>query len=83
MLMPMKKDIHPAYHPNATIRCVCGKTYSVGSTKEKIETEICANCHPFFTGQEKLLDAAGRVEKFKAKRAHAASKASKTSKAKK
>ncbi|MBI2039058.1 MAG: 50S ribosomal protein L31 [Candidatus Niyogibacteria bacterium] len=69
----MKKDLHPVYYPHATIRCACGKTYTVGSTKEKIEVEICASCHPFFTGQEKLIDTAGRVEKFKAKRARAAS----------
>ena len=69
----MKKDVHPTYYPNATIQCACGKTYTIGSTKEKIEVEICANCHPFFTGKEKLLDAAGRVEKFKAKRARAES----------
>ena len=68
----MKKDIHPAYYPGAVIKCACGKTYKVGSAKEKIEVEICANCHPFYTGQEKLIDAAGRVEKFRAKREKAA-----------
>jgi large subunit ribosomal protein L31 len=77
MMMPMKKDIHPTYYTNATIRCACGKTYITGSTKEKIDVEICANCHPFFTGQEKLIDTAGRVEKFKAKRARAAAKGAK------
>lgn len=70
-MSPMKKDIHPTYHPSAMFQCACGKTYTIGSTKEKVETEICANCHPFFTGKEKLLDAAGRVEKFKTKRAKA------------
>jgi len=68
----MKKDIHPTYYPQATIKCACGKTYKVGSTKKEIEVEICANCHPFFTGQEKLIDTAGRVEKFRAKRERAA-----------
>jgi len=68
----MKKDIHPTYYPQAVIKCACGKTYKVGSTKEKIEVEICAACHPFFTGKEKLIDIAGRVEKFKAKRERAA-----------
>ncbi|OGZ29759.1 MAG: 50S ribosomal protein L31 [Candidatus Niyogibacteria bacterium RIFCSPLOWO2_01_FULL_45_48] len=67
----MKKDTHPAYYPQATIKCACGKTYKIGSAKEKIEVEICANCHPFFTGQEKLIDTAGRVEKFRAKRERA------------
>ncbi|MBI5787198.1 MAG: 50S ribosomal protein L31 [Candidatus Niyogibacteria bacterium] len=68
----MKKDIHPKYFENAVIKCACGKAYKVGSTKENIEVEICANCHPFYTGKEKLIDAAGRVEKFKAKREKAA-----------
>ncbi|MEK7643509.1 MAG: 50S ribosomal protein L31 [Patescibacteria group bacterium] len=61
----MKSDIHPQYFPNAEISCACGKTYSIGSTKERIEVEICALCHPFYTGKEKLIDTAGRVDKFK------------------
>ena len=81
MLRGMKKDIHPTYYPKATFQCACGKTYTVGSTKEKVETEICANCHPFFTGKGKLIDKAGRVEKFKAARTHASSIAPKTKKA--
>lgn len=68
----MKKDIHPKYYENAVIKCACGNVYKVGSVKEKIDVEICANCHPFFTGKEKLMDIAGRVEKFKAKRERAA-----------
>ena len=68
----MKKDIHPAYYSKATATCGCGAKYTVGSTKEKIEVEICSNCHPFFTGKEKLIDTAGRVEKFKARREKAA-----------
>lgn len=68
----MKKDVHPKYFENAVIKCACGKTYKVGSTKENIEVEICANCHPFYTGQEKMIDVAGRVEKFRAKREKAA-----------
>ena len=63
----MKKDIHPQYFASAKIKCACGAEYKVGSTKEKTEVEICANCHPFFTGKQKLIDIAGRVEKFKAK----------------
>lgn len=51
--------------------CACGRSFIVGSTKEKLEVEICSNCHPFYTGNEKILDAAGRVEKFKARRAAA------------
>lgn len=65
----MKKDIHPKYFPNATTTCACGATFSIGSTKETQNIEICSQCHPFYTGQEKTLDAAGRVEKFKARMA--------------
>ncbi len=65
----MKKDIHPKYFPNATVTCVCGNVMNIGGTKEKINVEICSNCHPFFTGNEKSLDAAGRVEKFKTRAA--------------
>ncbi len=61
----MKKDIHPTYFANATTTCACGAVHSIGSTKEKQEIEICSSCHPFYTGQEKSLDTAGRVEKFK------------------
>lgn len=60
----MKKDIHPTYY-KATVACACGNTFTVGSTKEKLEVEICSNCHPFYTGTAKVVDAAGRVEKFK------------------
>ncbi|MCK9497674.1 MAG: 50S ribosomal protein L31 [Candidatus Colwellbacteria bacterium] len=67
----MKSDIHPEYHKDAVITCVCGNTIKTGSTKEKMEVEICSKCHPFYTGTEKLIDTAGRVEKFKARRAQA------------
>jgi large subunit ribosomal protein L31 len=67
----MKKDVHPEYHKEAHIHCACGAKYSFGSTKQDIQLEICANCHPFFTGEEKLIDTAGRVEKFKTRRAKA------------
>jgi large subunit ribosomal protein L31 len=73
----MKAEIHPKYFPEATVTCACGRTFTVGSTKEKLEVEICSNCHPFYTGNEKILDAAGRVEKFKARRSKAAPKKSK------
>ena len=69
----MKKDIHPKYYPNATIHCNCGKIFKIGATKPEIHVEICSACHPFYTGQEKIVDAAGRVEKFK-KRVAAAKK---------
>lgn len=61
----MKADIHPTYYTNAKVTCACGNVFTVGSTKEEIHVEICSNCHPFFTGQEKIVDTAGRVEKFR------------------
>lgn len=61
----MKKDIHPKYYPNATVHCACGNTFTVGSTKEYIEVEICSKCHPLYTGKEKVIDTLGRIEKFK------------------
>lgn len=63
----MKKEIHPTYYPNAIIHCSCGKVFKIGSTKPEMHIEICSACHPFYTGQEKIIDAAGRVEKFKKK----------------
>jgi large subunit ribosomal protein L31 len=65
----MKKDIHPKYYPKAKVRCACGATFTVGSTKPEIQVEICSACHPFYTGKGKLIDTAGRVEKFKARTA--------------
>jgi len=65
----MKKGIHPTYFTNAVATCACGHVMHIGSTKEKISVEICSNCHPFYTGNEKILDTAGRVEKFKARQA--------------
>jgi len=66
----MKAQIHPQYH-KTKIECACGAVFAVGGTKEKIAVEICSNCHPFYTGKEKLVDAAGRVEKFKSRAAKA------------
>ncbi len=59
----VKEGIHPDYKPT-TIRCACGAVIETGSTKEDIQVEICSNCHPFFTGKQKLVDTGGRVEKF-------------------
>ncbi|MDZ4226422.1 MAG: 50S ribosomal protein L31 [Patescibacteria group bacterium] len=70
----MKTDTHPTYFPQAKVTCACGNSFSVGSTLEKIEVEICSNCHPFYTGNDKVMDTAGRVEKFKARRAAATKK---------
>ncbi|MCU0660357.1 MAG: 50S ribosomal protein L31 [Candidatus Pacebacteria bacterium] len=75
----MKKDIHPKYQTNTKASCVCGAVYDVGSTKEEIRVEICADCHPFYTGNEKVLDTAGRVDKFK-KKMEAAAKVAKPKK---
>lgn len=62
----MKDGIHPEYQ-EAVITCTCGAVYHTRSTRKAIHVEICASCHPFFTGQQKLMDTAGRVEKFKRK----------------
>jgi len=62
----MKNDIHPEYH-QTTIKCACGNSIEVGSTKPEITVEICSNCHPFFTGKQKLVDTAGRIERFRRK----------------
>ncbi len=64
----MKKELHPTYFEEATVVCACGNKFILGSTKEKIEVEICSACHPFYTGAEKVLDTAGRVEKFKSRK---------------
>ena len=61
----MKADIHPTYYSNITATCACGATYTVSSTSEKIDVEICSSCHPFYTGLDKVLDTTGRVDKFK------------------
>lgn len=61
----MKNDIHPTYYSKADVKCACGNSFTVGSTKEFIETEICARCHPFYTKKENVLDTLGRVQKFK------------------
>lgn len=63
----MKADIHPTYFDNATVSCACGASFIVGSTKENISVEVCSACHPFYTGGEKVIDTAGRVERFKAR----------------
>ncbi len=62
----MKKAIHPEYK-TTTIRCACGNEVTVGSTREDISVEICSQCHPFYTGKQKLVDSAGRIERFRRK----------------
>lgn len=61
----MKKDIHPKYYPAAKAACACGNSFTVGSTQPEISVEICSSCHPFYTGKEKLIDTAGRVDRFR------------------
>ena len=61
----MKTDTHPTYYNKAGVKCACGNTFSIGSTKEFIETEVCSQCHPFYTKKENVLDTLGRVQKFK------------------
>ncbi|MBI4714165.1 50S ribosomal protein L31 [Candidatus Uhrbacteria bacterium] len=65
----MKKTIHPEFYEDAKITCACGTVYEVGSTEQAIDVELCAACHPFYTGEQKIIDTARRVEKFKARAA--------------
>ena len=60
----MKKGIHPEYYPDAKVTCSCGNTFTVGSTKKVIRTDVCSVCHPFFTGEQRLVDTGGQVERF-------------------
>jgi ribosomal protein L31 len=61
----MKDKIHPKYYENAKVTCSCGNTFTVGATKPEMRVEACSNCHPFYTGQQRLVDTMGRVERFK------------------
>ncbi len=67
----MKDNIHPQFYPTAKVACACGNVFVTGSTVAELHTEICSNCHPFYTGKQKLMDITGTVDKFK-KRAAAA-----------
>lgn len=60
----MKKDLHPQYHTDTTVACACGNTFTTGSTEPELKVELCSACHPFYTGKQKLVDTAQRVEKF-------------------
>jgi large subunit ribosomal protein L31 len=72
MSIIMKSDIHPPYYPSTKVQCACGNKFTTGSTMPEIRVEICHKCHPFYTGETKLIDTAGRVEKFKTRRSQAA-----------
>ena len=63
----MKKNIHPKYFENCTVTCACGNSFITGSTQENIKVELCSKCHPFYTGKQKLVDTARRVEKYQEK----------------
>jgi len=60
----MKPNTHPTYYPDATIICACGNTWKTGSTKKVIHTDVCSNCHPFFTGEQRIVDTEGQVDRF-------------------
>jgi len=61
----MKPKIHPEYYKDAKVICACGNTFNIGSTKKVLKVDLCSKCHPFFTGEQRVLDTMGRVERFK------------------
>ncbi len=60
----MKEEIHPTYYPDALVVCACGNTWTTGSTMKEIHTDVCSNCHPFFTGEQRIVDTEGQVDRF-------------------
>lgn len=60
----MKEEIHPTYYPDALVVCACGNTWTTGSTIKEIHTDVCSNCHPFFTGEQRIVDTEGQVDRF-------------------
>lgn len=68
----MKQNVHPTYYSSAKVVCACGNSFVTGSTVEEIRIEICSNCHPFYTGNQKLIDTAGRVDRFQKRAAKSA-----------
>jgi large subunit ribosomal protein L31 len=60
----MKSEIHPKYYPEATVICACGNSWTTGATQEVVRTDVCSACHPFFTGEQRIVDTAGQVERF-------------------
>lgn len=64
-VLAVKEKIHPKWYPEARVHCACGSTFTTGSTIPEIAVEICSACHPLFTGQQKFVDTAGRVDKFR------------------
>lgn len=70
----MKPEIHPTYNEKVTVTCACGNSFEVGSTASELSVEVCSNCHPFYTGKQKLVDTAGRVDKFRQRQEETAKK---------
>lgn len=70
----MKSNIHPTYYSDAQVVCACGNVFTTGSTKQQIRVEICAKCHPFYTGTQKFVDTVGNIEKFQTKQKVATAK---------
>lgn len=60
----MKQDVHPKYYNDAVVKCACGNTFTTGSTTPELKVDVCSQCHPFYTGKQKILDTGGRIEKF-------------------
>src|SRR5438105_8536277 len=79
MRFAMKADIHPEYH-TATVKCACGNTFQTRSTQAEIHTDVCGQCHPFYTGKQRLMDTAGRIERFRQKFAKPGDKGDKADK---
>jgi large subunit ribosomal protein L31 len=61
----MKDKIHPRYYPDAKVVCVCGNSFTTGATKKELRVEVCGRCHPYFTGEQRIVDTAGRIERFR------------------
>ena len=61
----MKEKIHPKFYDDARVACACGHTFTTSSTRQQLKVEVCSQCHPFYTGQQRIMDTAGRVERFK------------------
>ena len=61
----MKEKIHPTFYDDAEVTCACGNKFTTGSTRKELKVEVCSKCHPYFTGERRMLDTAGRVERFK------------------
>jgi large subunit ribosomal protein L31 len=68
----MKTEIHPTFYEDAVVTCACGNTFTTGSTQKELKTEICSVCHPFYTGQQRIVDTGGQVERFRKRAAKSA-----------